>query len=79
MLYAGWNACESSVHVLALGSKWIDPNPLAVLAIMLPVVFAVASWTTTLKPLAVSNMWRFIWSPLFMKKSLDAFRLKELA
>ena len=72
--YSGWNAWVVTEHVLALGSKTTEPNPLAVLAVILPAVPAVRSLITTWNPADVSCKRTDSWSPEFMKKSLLAFR-----
>ena len=69
VLNSGWKVYGVTVHLLALGSNTTLPNPLALLAVIEPLVCVVWSLITTRIPLAVSNSRTVRLSPAFIRKS----------
>src|SRR5215471_13196054 len=76
VLNSGWKASGVTVHVVALGSNTTLPNPLAVLAVIEPVVPVLWSVTVATWPPGASARCTVRLSPGFIRKSLLRFGMK---
>src|SRR5258708_37220495 len=70
VVYIGWKAEGSTLHVLAFGANTTCPKPLAMLAVIEPDVPCVRSLMTTWNPAGVSCKATVRVSPEFMNRSL---------